>query len=104
MGHEAVEGGLVAHQVRIDAGDASDDGRDGHAWLDEALEPIFDHAVADADGRDLDDTVKERAAAGRLEVDDDEGQVLQRERCAGHSGQTNVKRTYVREQRVGRGL
>ena len=73
----AVDPGRVGHHLVGDAGQDRDECGDRLSRVDQGLE-LADHLAApDLDRSDLGDVCPRRAAAGRLEVDDDEGDLGQ---------------------------
>ena len=86
---------------------ADDEGRDRPARVDERREGVEQPAVDDAHRADLGDAAVRRAAAGGLEVDDDERLVRRaagaarrgRGRASDRSSGSNAKRASVAEQR-----
>ena len=88
---ETLEPGPASDERGVDTGDAGHDRRDRDAGLDQVLKAVQDHTVAHANRGDLEHAVVLRAAAGRLQVDDDERGLRQ---CSPrHSGQSKVQPT-----------
>ena len=77
-GQHLVDRGRRQHHGLGDAGEHGDLGRDGQARVDEGLEGAEALAAAQLHRADLGDRAVGRRAAGGLEVDHDEGDVVQR--------------------------
>ena len=75
LGQHDLDGRRAGDRLVVDAGDADDHGRDGHAGVHEGGEGVDLPAALDAHGADLGDLAEARRRAGGLEVDDGEGDV-----------------------------
>ncbi|OPZ43430.1 MAG: hypothetical protein BWY94_01878 [Actinobacteria bacterium ADurb.BinA094] len=74
-GQHDLDGRRPGHRGVVDAGDAGDHGRDGHARIDERREPVDLAAALESHGADLGDLAEAGCGAGGLDVDHRVGHV-----------------------------